>query len=209
MKLLVTAATDNELQFIAGRPGLTLANTGIGMVSTAYKLTLMLRNHYDLVVNIGIAGSFDPSPTIGEVLVVGSETFGDFGVSTPNGFATCFEEGLLSPDVFPFTDGILFSDEAREVADALSLRCVRGLTVNSVSGERTRIEALRKRFSPDIETMEGAAFFQVCLSENVPFVEIRSVSNIVEPRDKSKWNIRMAMENLSAKVNHYIDRLLR
>ncbi|MDR2466802.1 MAG: futalosine hydrolase [Prevotellaceae bacterium] len=209
MKLLVTAATDKELQFIRKRPELTVANTGAGLVSTAYNLTRILRDRYDLAVNIGVAGSFEPSPAIGEVLVVGSETFGDFGVSSPAGFSTCFEEGLLSPDVFPFAGGMLFSEKARETADALSLRCVRGLTVNTVSGERTRIEVLRKKFSPDVETMEGAAFFLVCLCEHVPFVEIRSVSNIVEPRDKSRWNMRMAIENLSDKVNSYIDELLQ
>jgi futalosine hydrolase len=209
MNILVTAATDNELRFIRKRPGLTVANTGLGLVATAYNLTRILRRRYDFVVNIGVAGSFEPSPTIGEVLVVSSETFGDFGVSSPSGFSTCFEEGLLSPDVFPFAGGMLFSEKAREAADTLLLRCVRGLTVNTVSGELTGIDALRKKFTPDVETMEGAAFFFVCLCENVPFVEIRSISNVVGPRDKGDWNIQKAIEKLSNKVNYYIDDLLR
>jgi futalosine hydrolase len=56
---------------------------------------------------------------------------------------------------------------------------------------------LQSRFSPDIETMESAAFFYVCLQEKIPFLALRAISNKVEPRDKSKWNIPLAMQNLS------------
>jgi futalosine hydrolase len=54
-----------------------------------------------------------------------------------------------------------------------------------------------KRYHPDIETMEGAAFFYVCSKENIPFLALRAVSNRVEPRDKAKWNIPLALKNLS------------
>jgi futalosine hydrolase len=45
--------------------------------------------------------------------------------------------------------------------------------------------------------MEGAAFFYVCSKENIPFLALRAVSNRVEPRDKAKWNIPLALKNLS------------
>jgi futalosine hydrolase len=86
----------------------------------------------------------------------------------------------------------------------LSIPAVKGVTNNTVSGEKQLIKWRKEKFSPDIETMEGAAFFYVCLHENVPFVEIRSISNMVEPRDKSKWNIPLAIKNLSDKVNAFL-----
>jgi len=45
--------------------------------------------------------------------------------------------------------------------------------------------------------MEGAAFHYACLKEKVPYAEIRSISNYVEKRDRSKWNIPLAIKNLN------------
>jgi futalosine hydrolase len=52
--------------------------------------------------------------------------------------------------------------------------------------------------------MEGAAFFYVCSKEKIPFLALRSVSNRVEPRDKEKWNIHLALDNLSEKLKEVL-----
>ena len=58
----------------------------------------------------------------------------------------------------------------------------RSITVNTVHGNRESIAKVIKRLNPDIETMEGAAVFQVCESFNIPSIQIRSISNKVEHR---------------------------
>jgi futalosine hydrolase len=81
---------------------------------------------------------------------------------------------------------------------------VRAITVNTATGsEATRIKLLKK-FNPDIETMEGATFFYICTLERIPFMALRAISNKVEARDKSKWKISMALDNLSKKLNEII-----
>ncbi|MDR1593382.1 MAG: futalosine hydrolase [Prevotellaceae bacterium] len=208
MKILVTAATLSELQFIDNSAGnITLATTGVGIASTTYHLAKLLDGNYDLALNIGIAGSFSEQLRIGDVATVYSETFGDFGVASKDGFATCFEENIVDAGMFPFSNGTLISKNAGKVAHDLSIPAVKDVTNNTVSGEESLIRRMKDKFSPDIETMEGAAFFYVCLLENVPFVEIRSISNMVKPRDKSKWNIPLAIKNLSDKVNCYLAKL--
>ncbi|MDR2383708.1 MAG: futalosine hydrolase [Prevotellaceae bacterium] len=207
MKILVTAATFKELQFICPAGNITVANTGVGIASTVYNLTKLLNNRFDLVLNIGVAGSFSEKLNTGDVVAVCSETFGDFGIAAKNGFFTCFEENIVDANMFPFVEGILMSPNAEHIARNLSIPLVKGLTNNTVSGEEKLIKKMKDKFSPDIETMEGAAFFFVCLMENVPFAEIRSISNTVEPRDKSKWNIPLAIKNLSDKVNEYLAKI--
>ena len=49
----------------------------------------------------------------------------------------------------------------------------------------------------DVETMEGAAFFETCLQEGCDFAEIRAVSNVVGERDHARWDIPLALENLT------------
>jgi futalosine hydrolase len=204
MKILVTAATFNELQFINRADNITLAVTGVGIASTVYNLAKLLNHKYDMVLNIGIAGSFSEKLRAGDVVTATSETFGDFGVAVKDGFFTCFEANIVDANMFPFVNGMLMSENAGRIANGLSIPAVNGVTNNTVSGEEELIKRMKNKFSPDIETMEGAAFFYVCLMENVPFAEIRSISNMVALRDKSKWNIPLAIKNLSDKVNSYL-----
>ena len=55
--------------------------------------------------------------------------------------------------------------------------------------------------------MEGAAFFKVCNYFNVPCMQIRSISNRVEKRNKENWDISLAIENLNREVAQIIAKL--
>jgi futalosine hydrolase len=46
--------------------------------------------------------------------------------------------------------------------------------------------------------MEGAAFFYACLLAEVSFVEVRSISNYVEKRNRDNWKMTEAITNLNA-----------
>ena len=75
-------------------------------------------------------------------------------------------------------------------------RVVSAITVGAVTGTSRIAKDLIKKYNPDIETMEGASFFYICTGERVPFLALRSVSNMVGIRDKSKWNISLALQKL-------------
>ncbi len=205
MKILLTAATPDELlaarQAAAAFPEMDLscAVTGIGVAATAYHTLKLLQSEpFDLVINTGIAGSFNDRLAVGAVCRVGKEYFGDTGVRTPEGFSTLFDENLLNADTFPFRSGALHAAPYNPFPAAYAaLPEATGVTVQTVSGAQSPIEELRSRFTPDIETMESAAFFYVCLQEKLPFLALRAISNRVEPRDKSRWNIPLALNNLT------------
>jgi len=55
--------------------------------------------------------------------------------------------------------------------------------------------------------MEGAAFHYVCLQQHIPFIQIRSISNIVGVRDKNKWKMKEAIESLNKKLIETIELL--
>ena len=80
------------------------------------------------------------------------------------------------------------------------LKPVKAITVNTATGSETTRNRLMKKFNPDIETMEGATFFYICCREKIPFLALRAISNRVEPRDIKKWNIPLALNNLSEKL---------
>jgi len=82
---------------------------------------------------------------------------------------------------------------------------VSGITVNTVHGHLPLIEQTQEKWPVEVETMEGAAFFHAMLHKEIPFYAIRSISNYMERRDKSKWEIGLALN----KVQEYVFRKLK
>jgi futalosine hydrolase len=75
-----------------------------------------------------------------------------------------------------------------------------GITVNTAHGYEPSIEKVLNKFHPNTESMEGAAFMFVCENEKIPYAQIRAVSNYMERRNKTAWDITLAFENLNIKV---------
>ena len=209
VRILLIAATDAEADafrrisgiisspegFVLGNCEISLLVTGVGAVSTAWALTkwFSVNQKPELAVNIGIAGSYSEDIKIGDVVIPVSDCFADSGIETQNGFITLAEAGLEDPDRFPFKDGKIRVESNYIELKLRHLKHVNAITVNTATGSAESIGKLIKKYDPDIETMEGATFFYICSGENVPFLAIRSISNRVEPRDKERWNIPIAL----------------
>jgi futalosine hydrolase len=57
--------------------------------------------------------------------------------------------------------------------------------------------------------MEGGGLHYVCLQEKIPFLQLRSISNDIGERDKTKWDIRTAIANLNARLIDLFDKLAK
>lgn len=171
--------------------------TGLGIAHTSFELgRRLIGNLYEMAVNVGVAGSFSRSLKLGEVVEVVTEQYGDLGVEEVDGsFTDIFSLKLMAENEKPFIKGKLIN---KTPVGLSGIKTARGLTVQKVHGEVKSIEAIKKLYAVDVETMEGAAFFQACLIMQVPFVQWRAISNYVAPRDKSTWQLKEAIENLNA-----------
>jgi futalosine hydrolase len=176
------------------------------MLATAYSLTQVLsKKKYQLLLNAGIAGSFQSHINHGTVVEVVNEHLADFGVDDNGIFRHVFDEKFIERDDFPFRDGVLINPVKHHFTSHLPNTT--GITVNMASGSEARIKEIKEKFNPDIETMEGAAVFYVALHQHVPFVEVRSVSNMVEPRNRKDWKISLAIEKLNLSIMGILDQL--
>jgi futalosine hydrolase len=212
MKILIAAATPMEIKMFADEMNfvkekhdllksyqffgneIDILMAGIGTVATTYRLTNTLnKTNYDLVMNIGIAGSLNHVFKIGDVVNVVTEEFADMGIEKREKFLTLFETGFIDENEFPFENGLLKAPPVNQLKD---LKEVHGITTNRSHGNSDSIAEIRQKFGADIETMEGAAVFYVCLNMSIPCCQIRAISNYVEPRDSSNWDIPLALENL-------------
>ena len=192
MKVLIVVATNFEItsDMLKVYPVLV---TGIGMVNTSINLTRELsKNRYDLVINMGIAGSFKDSINIGDVVEITEDSFSEIGFENNNQFNKFSEFDIKTS----FT-----------VNPKSSLKRVKSITVNTVHGNAQSISEIVERENTDIESMEGAAVFNVCEDFNTNCIQIRSISNKVEARNKDNWDIKTAIINLNNEVERIITNL--
>lgn len=205
MNILIVSATEKEIfptlnkikSFNQDNLEVDILVTGIGAVFTSYLLTRKLsEKEYDLIINAGIAGSFNPDLNIGDTVYVQSDQFADLGFEDKDKFYTVFEKGFIPENQFPFKNALLENPYEFE----FDLKEVPAITVNTTHGCEKSIDLFKNKFNADIETMEGAAFFYVCLNEGVKFLQIRTISNYVEERNEANWNIPLAIKNLNQKL---------
>lgn len=208
-KVLIVSATDFEIEFLHKKLVETdfknievhFLVTNAGLVPTTFALSQMLvKKTYDLVLNVGVAGTFNPELKIGETVLIESEVFGDFGADDNGKFLDIFNLGLLNPNNFPFTNAALIPAAFNLDFYCPMFKNVKGLSVNKASGNETQIRELIQLYNSDTESMEGAAVFYVCLQLNQKVIQVRTISNKVENRDKSKWNLPLAIKNLNSSI---------
>jgi futalosine hydrolase len=215
-RILYVTATDSEASSLMkirgimpvaggyrfGDLDISMLISGVGSVSTAWTLKqwFSINEKPDLAINGGIAGSFKDDIRNGDVVMPITDCFADAGIEDGENFITLFEAGLAGPNEFPFRDGLLSADPVYCAKLKAILKPVTAITVNTATGSEATIKKLLKKFNPDIETMEGATFFYLCAREKIPFLALRAISNRVELRNKNKWNIALALDNLSEKL---------
>lgn len=206
MRILIAAATEAELMPIQSaileheEGSIEMLVTGVGLLSSSLSLMKKcLALPPDLAILTGIAGSFDDALHPGQAVVIRNEQIGDLGVEENGGFQHIFKMGLADPDSFPFQKGVL-GNPHDILFNRTGLKVVDAVTVNEISTNPVRINYYRDRMGASVESMEGAAFHQVCLELNIPFVQIRGISNRVGDRNKINWKIQEAIQASTSKV---------
>ena len=218
MKILIVAATQGEIEpliemchrewteakagaFNKGATTIEFLITGVGMTRTSYALGKVLSvGKPDLCINAGIAGAFPGKFEIGDVVHVVRDSMPEMGATDSDGRHLSLQDMELTEDISS-TDGLI----NKEAGAYHFLPRATGITVNKVHGDIGGITQVQKNFPADIETMESAAFFYCCIKEGVPFLSIRAISNIVEPRDRSKWDIPLAIEKLNIQLVELVE----
>ncbi|RYG53215.1 MAG: futalosine hydrolase [Chitinophagaceae bacterium] len=201
MDMLIVAATEQEiLPFLEAHPTADHLITGVGAVMTTYHLTKRLQQlGYDLLIQAGIAGAFNDQLPPASVVVVERECFAGAGIFEAGRLNSLFDAGLWKEDS-PFEDSWLIN--SNPLLTELPWKKVRAATTDFLTDDPLTNGKVYSKYNPDVESMEGAAFHYVSLLENIPFLQIRAISNMVGERDKSRWQIREAITALNAALIH-------
>ena len=199
-RLLVVTAVAAERDAIARAvpAGVRVVAGGVGPACSAATTArlLALSSHdpsggYGLVLAAGIGGGFGPVAT-GDIAVASSIVFADLGAETDDGFTSASALGFGQDryDVHP--------PLAELLAGRTGGRLGTVLTVATVTGTAGRAAQLRATYpNATAEAMEGAGIAAAASQSGVRFGEIRAVSNLVGPRDRSSWRIPEALAALA------------
>ena len=190
--------TGNVLNF--GTVSVEVLFTGLGLTATAYALGARFgaENLPALAIQAGIGGAIDQRLELGQVVRVISERFGDLGAEDQDGQHLSLGEIGLHPG-HPFNQ----QEELESPTGLASLPFteVAAISVNRVNGSAESIARMKVRFpKAQVESMEGAAFFLACLKVGVEPLQVRAISNYVEPRNREGWQMGLAITNLNEQL---------
>lgn len=188
---------------LGGKP-VVLCVGGMGKVNAAHAATLLVtRFAPSSLIVFGIGGAYPSSGAlVGDLAVAESEIAGDEGVLTHDGFKDTEYIGI--PLLRTAASGIYNTYPATAPLVALartiletgtsagSVHIGSFVTLSTCTGTRERARELETRYKALCENMEGAAAAHVAIAHNVPWIELRGISNIVEDRDFAKWDIPRA-----------------
>ena len=185
--------------------------SGMGKTNAAHAATVLIEKYSpDLVILFGVGGAYPSAGLkVGDIAIAGEEIYGDEGVLDREGFHGTEFTGipLLKKgrkryfNKFPLDKTLAArAVEASGLVTRYSspvtvVKSGAFVTVSTCTGTRKRALQIRKHSNAICENMEGASVAHICAMYGKPLIEIRGVSNIVEDRDRSKWNIRLAAEN--------------
>jgi futalosine hydrolase len=190
--------------------------SGIGQVNAAQALTAYFERYNHLpeyVVMGGCAGAFKGSGLeTGDVCFATEEIYADTGVYSPEGFSGLEATGIPLAKIkgaeycnrFPVR-GV--SDKIYKSEFPFKISSGAFATVCAVTGTDAAAAGIEKRWGVVCENMEGAAAAHVSLLYGVPFAEVRGISNMVEDRDRSRWDINTACANCALVIKMLVENL--
>mgnify|MGYP001814558075 FL=1 len=201
--------TANGMLLLTGRihgQDVCLAHGGIGKAAAAAAtISLLQACQPEALVLFGCGGAYPNSGlNIGDLALADTEIFGDEGVATRHGFEDLAAMGLpMRKGDEPFFNNWPTDTRLLQLAQAALLdrpgksrrKLAKGafVTVSTCTGTTARAIEIETRTGAICENMEGAAVALACRQLSVPLLEIRGISNRVEDRDTSRWDLTTAM----------------
>jgi futalosine hydrolase len=205
---LVVAAAPKEAEAIAGMPigpswrkhpvgaRLELVLSGVGKANAAAAAASVLdAGRHAGVLSLGIGGALPGSGLdLGTVVIADRSTYADEGLLTEDGFVDVAAMGF-APGPDPSTGPGTPCDAC--VADPPGIGVRRGAvaTVSTCSGTNAAAEEVVRRTGAIVEAMEGAAVGLTVrrLAPELPFSEVRVVSNTTGDRGAQRWDLAGAL----------------
>ena len=136
----------------------------------------------DYVINIGVAGGINTDLNIGDVIIGKKLVQYDFDLTKIGDY----EKGEICE-----IGKYIYSDEklvnlCEEISKEIDINTKIGTigTADKFLADKDEANKIREIFNADCAEMEGAAIAQVCYLDNIPFLVIRGISDVMNGNNK-------------------------
>lgn len=177
---------------------ITVAAVGVGPPAAAAGTARLLAlaeaggDPYHLVLSAGIGGGLPGRVPVGGLTLARRSLAVDLGADSPDGFISLDDLGFGS--AVATADPKLLAALTGALPDAVVGDVV---TASTVTGTADGLaEVLRRAPDAVAEGMEGFGVATAACGTGAGFGEVRAISNLVGPRDRSTWRIRPALDVL-------------
>jgi futalosine hydrolase len=213
-EILVVTAVAAEAEAVragADPARVEVAVVGVGPASAAAGTARLLAlaeavgSPYRAVVSAGIAGGFSSRAPVGGTVIGARSIAADLGAESPDGFLSVNELGF-GTSVAP-ADPSLFKILRTGLPNAVAGDI---LTVCTATGTAQTAAGLAARFPAAVaEGMEGYGIACAAAGAGIPFGELRTISNVVGPRDREAWRLGEALAALTLAIRECLSSLTR
>jgi futalosine hydrolase len=220
MRVIITAATKGEWmpsfqkmnpKYLGNNKKFSVMfhESGIGLLACSVSLMKMIHEQSpNLIIQVGIAGCLDPKIPLGKVFAIKDEVIGDLGVQENKQWKDLFDMQFLKSNNSPYEKKGLPNNYLKQY-NLLNLPTKKGVSVNTISTQKDKIKILSSKYKANLESMEGASLHFIGRDLNIPFIQIRAVSNYIGERNKLKWKMKEAIHNLNETLISYVDVLYK
>jgi futalosine hydrolase len=200
VRLLVVTAVEAERDAVrAGTQAHDVVVTGVGTASAAAATARALAlaeaagRPYRAVLAAGVAGGLPGRAEIGDVVLGSRCVAAGLGAESPDGFLDLDALGLGTATLA--ADATLLAGLRAALPEAIVGTI---LTVTTVTGTAASTAAVLDRYPDAVaEAMEGFGAAVAATRAGVPFAEVRTISNLVGPRERGSWRIGAALKTLT------------
>ncbi len=202
-----------------GRQAVRLVVTGPGIANTVHGLTVAVTDRIPgLIIQTGCGGGFnDAGLCTGDLAVASEEIDIHLGVE-PAGpeaaagllpFPVIEKQGRKIFNRYPVDPGESRRAE-KQLKAAFSSSDVNVMagpfvTAATVTASAARSRYLYRHHGALVENMEGAGAAHVAALYEIPFIEIRAISNQVGDRDKRRWDLPLSFQRCSQAVRSFLE----
>lgn len=186
-----------------------LLQCGIGKVAAAVGTTLLIDQYApDYVINTGSAGGLSTKLNVGDVVISTEVRFHDVDVTLFG-----YEYGQV-PQMPPgFTPDNKLVEVAKDAAKSINeINITDGLIItgDSFIHDEDDVDKIKSKLPPmEATEMEAAAIAQVCFMSKVPFLVIRSISDVPGKESKQSFEefLKVAAKNSANLVLEILNKL--
>ena len=178
---------------------ITVEPVGVGPAAAAAGTARLLAlaeaagTPYEAVICAGIAGGFAARAEVGATVLGTRSIAADLGAESPDGFLRIEDLG--------FGTSTLEADPhlLKSLSEALPTAVLGEiLTLATVTGSAATATALMTRYPEAVaEAMEGYGVATAAAQAGIAYAEIRTISNLIGPRDRAAWRLGEALAALT------------